>query len=266
MKKLLLFTLMLAFFAIAGPKAISQNMVVNGDLEQWTDPNTPTGWNLMDNIDQATSPVHGGTYSAQQTSAETTSKLSQDISGVVPGTMYHLSYWYYDNETNARTRRWCYWLSGGSTMLDPATDTLLRPSVYSTENPSWINWTLDVTAPAGADGFRFEARGYRQDMITGGHVYYDDFSMQIIEGTPEVLLNECRVSPNPASDYLTISTPGGYTFIYQLFSMIGHNAVSGMTTGSQTIVDVSNLQPGMYFLRLTETSTRLEKVIKVFVK
>jgi hypothetical protein len=151
----------------------SQNLVVNGDLESWT-AGVPDGWGLYENISQETTTVHGGNSSAKHTSASTTKKFNQELSGIEEGQEYTISYWYYDNDPAARTRIWSYWLSGGATLPDNVDE--LRPSTYSTDNPSWQHFEVVLNAPATADAFRFEVRVYQENSTSGGGVYYDDFS------------------------------------------------------------------------------------------
>jgi hypothetical protein len=171
-KTFLLPVIALVIFMCFGNATKSQNLVVNGDLESWT-AGVPDGWGLVENISQETTIIHGGSSSAKHTSASTTKKFNQELSGIEEGQEYTISYWYYDNDPTARTRIWSYWLSGGTTLPDNADE--LRPSVYSTDNPSWQNFNIVLSAPVGADGFRFEVRAYQENSSSGGAVYYDDF-------------------------------------------------------------------------------------------
>lgn len=177
------FLMLFAFIAMPASIVLGQNIVINGDLELWDDPSTPTSWDKAENISQETTPVHGGTYSAGHTSADGTKDLQQNITGVVGGANYTISYYYLDNSPTARTRIWSYWLSGGSTI--PDNEDELRPGTYSEDNADWQHVTFDLTAPAGADGFRFEVRVYKQDGFVDGMVYYDDFSLTGAGVAPE---------------------------------------------------------------------------------
>jgi hypothetical protein len=150
----------------------AQNLVVNGDMETWTG-GLPDGWTKAENIVEENTIVHGDDASAKHTSDETTKDLQQDINGIQAGNEYTIGYWYFDNDPMARTRIWAYWLSGGSTLPENAEE--LRPSDYSEDNANWQEFNVVLTAPAGADGFRFEVRVYKQDATWGGAVYYDDF-------------------------------------------------------------------------------------------
>ncbi len=161
--------------------AQSQNLVVNGDLESWT-AGEPDGWTVVENITQETSNVNGGASAASHMSDQSTKDLQQLVEGIVGGQEYTISYWYFDNDPMARTRVWSYWTSGGATL--PDNEDVLRPSVYSEDNPSWLEFNHTLVAPISADGFKLEVRVYKQDGNAGGSVKYDDF---VISG--DVVIN-----------------------------------------------------------------------------
>jgi len=149
----------------------AQNLVINGDMESWTG-GSPDGWYLVDNISQETTIFYEGTSSARQTSASSAQKLQQNISGIVGGNEYTISYWYLDNDSEAKTRIWSAWLDGGSTMTNHAD---ILHGEYSSNNAAWQQFNVTLEAPEEADGFRFEVRAYNQDGNVGGSVFYDDF-------------------------------------------------------------------------------------------
>lgn len=180
-----LFTLLLATLGLFGVVA-AQNLVVNGNIESWSG-GLPTGWNVTENISQESTVVHGGSFSARHTSASSTMDFQQVISGIQGGQEYTISYWFYDNDNAARTRIWSYWTAGGSTLNDNA--DVLRPSTYSTNSPSWQQFSAVLNAPPTADGFRFEVRVYNQDGNSGGSVFYDDF----------IFTGQVIVEPEPSS-------------------------------------------------------------------
>mgnify|MGYP006277613509 CR=1 FL=1 len=178
-KKILIIAVLFLLPAIAG----AQNLVSNGDLELWDNQTTPTDWDKAENIEQSTESIHGGTYSARHTSASSSKDLMQDISGITPGSNYTITYYYYDNDPNAKTRIWSYWLDGDAYLDDNETE--LRPNTYSEDANEWIEYSQTLVAPANSDGFRFEVRVYHQDDNTGGYVYYDDFSITASGVNPE---------------------------------------------------------------------------------
>ena len=166
------FVFVLTLIIFTASSGIAQNLMINGDLESWT-AGVPDGWTNVENITQESTIIHGGSYSAKHTSAQSTKDFQQVIDGIQGGQEYTISYWYMDNDPQARTRIWSYWLSGGSTLPDNA--DILRPSTYSEDNANWIQFNEILTAPATADGFRFEVRVYNQGGLFGGSVFYDDF-------------------------------------------------------------------------------------------
>jgi hypothetical protein len=183
MKNIYFILSMLLLIAIPAGSGYAQELVVNGDLEQWDDPMTPTSWDKAENISQESTPVHGGDYAAGHVSADGTKDLQQDITGIIGGTNYTISYYYLDNDAQARTRIWAYWMNGTDYLDDHAEE--LRSNNYSEDNPDWQHWTVSLTAPATANAFRFEVRVYKQDGNFGGMVYYDDFSMMAAGVSPE---------------------------------------------------------------------------------
>ncbi len=184
MKKTLLLTILSIFLLSGAFVADAQNLVLNGDLEAWTDPNNPADWTKAENITQATNPVHGGTYSAMHTSANSSKDLQQNIMSITGGQTYEISYWYLDNDPEASTRIWSYWLENETTTL-PDNAGELRSDEYSEDNPDWMHFNVILTAPANATGFRFEVRVYKQGEVSGGSVYYDDFSIISSAPAPE---------------------------------------------------------------------------------
>ncbi|MCX7550995.1 DUF6130 family protein [Xanthomarina sp. F2636L] len=169
MKKiyLLLFSLLTVSFSFG------QELLVNGTLEGWDDPNTPTGWTKVEMVDQESTEVHSGTFSAKHTGG--TSDLGQTVSGIIPGTSYTVSLWYkvdaaFGDGTDARI--WSYWKNGSSNLSDNA-DELRGPlNAYFDNNGNvWTQYTTTITAPATADNFYFELRTYGSAVV-----YWDDLS------------------------------------------------------------------------------------------
>ncbi|MEZ5083293.1 MAG: choice-of-anchor J domain-containing protein [Bacteroidales bacterium] len=187
--KYISYLLSLGFF-IAFTSINAQNIMLNPGLESWTG-GVPDNWPIYENITQETVTVHGGSSSAKHTSESTTKDFQQAIGGIQEGQEYTISYWFFDNDPAARTRIWAYWTAAGSNLPDNADE--LRPSTYSTDNPSWQQFSVVLNAPATADGFKFEVRVYNQDGNFGGSVFYDDF----------VFSGDVVINPEP-TNYPTI--------------------------------------------------------------
>ncbi len=169
------YLLILVTFFISSISVNGQNLMNNGDIEDWGNPTTPTNYDLYDNVSQESTIVYEGTYSAAQMSADASQKLIQDVYNIIGGQQYTISYYYLDNSAIARTRIWSYWMEDG-TYLDDNAD-VLRPGEYSIENPEWQHYTVTLVAPMNANEFRFDVRTYKQDGTFGGYIYFDDLSV-----------------------------------------------------------------------------------------
>ena len=152
-----------------------QELLVNGDFETWDNANTPTNWNQAVNVDQESIEIHGGSNAIKHTGG--TSELEQDIPGIISGKSYTISLWYkvdpnFGDGKDARI--WSSWLNGSSTILDLSTVKELRGpenSYFDNNGNVWTQYKVTVTAPYGANGFRFEVRTYGNAVV-----YWDDFS------------------------------------------------------------------------------------------
>ncbi len=174
MKKITLWQLLIALFLIVSINTMGQEIMLNGNVEDWDDATHPTNWTKVENIDQesVTANVHGGTYSAKHTGG--TKDLGQYIGGIIPGDSYTISIWYKvvaNDGTDARI--WSYWRSGGSNISDNAAE-LRGPngSYFDNNGGVWTEYTTTITAPATADELYFEVRTY-----SGAVTYWDDMSV-----------------------------------------------------------------------------------------
>ena len=172
MKKNYIFILLLAF--CFSNLSFGQEMLLNGDFENWDDDTTPTSWTKVENTTKESTEIHGGSFSAKHVGG--TKKLGQTIEGVIAGNSYTMTLWYKvtgGDDTNARI--WSYWKNAeGNSVTDAATDASLRgPSNGYLDNNggAWTKYEVTVTAPAEVTKLYFELRTY-----SGATVYYDDLS------------------------------------------------------------------------------------------
>ncbi len=161
-----------------------ENKVVNGGFEDWTG-TLPVGWdnvNYNNGVQKETTIVHSGSnalkhthiYDSKDPNKPAASKIQQEID-IVGGKTYTISYWYLDNDPNAKSRIWSFWLDEtGKTLTDGEAN--LRPTSYSSNSADWVLVETTLTAPANAKKFRFEVRTYAGDG-RDGFVYYDDFAV-----------------------------------------------------------------------------------------
>lgn len=152
----------------------AQNLVSNGGLETWTVPNIPDDWDKYEEASEETIQVFEGTSSVKH--AAGTSDLAQVIT-VTGGEEYTISYHYFDNDTEARSRIWSYWRTDGSNITD--VNEGLRPGTYSSDSGDWQELSLTLTAPEAANELYFEVRTYNDNGASDtGFIYYDSFSVE----------------------------------------------------------------------------------------
>ncbi|MEA3475245.1 MAG: T9SS type A sorting domain-containing protein [Candidatus Cloacimonadota bacterium] len=192
MKKILMALIVGLFVVGFSSLAFAQNLVTNGDLELWTG-GIPDNWDHVENITQETTNIHGGTYSAAHQSASTKDFGHEYITGIIAGHDYTLSYYYFDNDNNAKTRLWSKWKDDSGSTVGSTIE-----SSYSTNNANWQFYTTTVTAPANATQFYLEVRVYAED-TSGGYVYYDDFSLTD-EGVATPVMESAYSISNTAID------------------------------------------------------------------
>jgi len=158
--------LLLAFMLFSN-NVNSQNLVVNGDFETWTDATTPASWTLATNANQESTTIHGGTYSCKHVGG--TKNLGQQFA-IVAGKTYQFSGWYYVlSGDGSDFRTWSSW-KNGTTLLTDNYD-VLHPSGYFASAASWQQFSYTIGAPATATDFYLEFRTY-----SGATVFVDDIS------------------------------------------------------------------------------------------
>ncbi len=147
------------------------NLLVNPNFEEWTD-GLPDGWTFDELATMEAGNVFQGSYAVKQRVLVT--RMWQEVAGIMGGEEYIISYWFHDDDPDARSRIWAHWTAGGE-LLD-ADAAVLRPDAFSDDSDEWQQFEVTLTAPPGADGFRFEVRTY-DDGGGGGSVYYDSFAL-----------------------------------------------------------------------------------------
>lgn len=72
--------------------------------------------------------------------------------------------------------------------------------------------------------------------------------------------NQIGISPNPSSDYITISSLDKEQF-YVIYNLLGQEVLSGNVSNELNTIDITNLYHGLYYLKLN-TSSKAIKFIK----
>lgn len=258
MKKIYAFLITLCIGAIS----FAQNLVTNGDFENWTTSTTPASWTVANSTTQDATVFYGGANSARQ-AVTATSKLSQVITGIVAGKTYTISYWYKldATSTGSGARIWSAFKDAADATITDATSALIiQPTAYLAANGNvWTYKSVNVTAPAGATKILFEFRTYN-----GAKINWDNMSMVCSDcGSDPALLitspaNATTFNPTISSVSVNISV-GNYTVAsgagHIQYTVDGGSTImkydtnpivlNGLTTGAHTVamslVDVNHL-------------------------
>ncbi|MDV6170376.1 T9SS type A sorting domain-containing protein [Flavobacterium sp. DG1-102-2] len=249
-----------------------QNVLVNGDFENWTEENPvnfdKAGTTVLYNdlLVKETTISQSGNSARQESKAQGTTQYLEygDLISVVPGQSLTISYSYMDNDTKARTRLWSSWLNDANTALPTADQSNIQETEYSVENTQWVNKTLTVTVPAGAAKLRYQIRTYHQDGVGGGYIYFDNLSLIVngVAGVNDNTIEGLQLFPNPVSEgTLNITSSNNNDKDVVVYDMLGKTVLSAKVTNGT--VEVSNLTAGIYIVKITEEGkTATRKLIK----
>jgi hypothetical protein len=160
----------------SGPAApVGSNMLTNASFEDFAG-DVPAGWNQ--GVSPNNAPFEKISTGAQDGSiaikiagnSDGRCDLKQPISGIEPGKTYIVSFWYKDNSKTAGSsgiRLWSNFTNGGQ-FVAPADDIKdkLQPVATFETVTEWTQYSVEVTAPVGVDGFNFEIRATKNNWGT----------------------------------------------------------------------------------------------------
>lgn len=248
----------LLFLIITGSFSYGQELLLNGDFETWTSSTAPTSWTTAVNVNQESTIIHGGTYSAKQ-APTATSSIVQKITGLTPGDAITLSLWYKSSGDGTDARIWSKWGNNGT--LDSTTDAaiLQGPNNAYFTNGDWTQYTLNLTVPATANEFNFEVRTYN-----GGTVYWDDFSFLKTTGSScDLALGATSATCDAITDNVdtysaTVNFTGGGTETYTITPSAGTVSGDNPTSVASGTIIVSGINEGTNLsLNITSTNCTL---------
>ena len=85
---------------------------------------------------------------------------------------------------------------------------------------------------------------------------YDVTLDVIVTGTPEVEINEMTIYPNPVTNnYVSINTGSTVDVAVQIIDINGKMMKEETINGQQSVVDISELPKGIYFVKVIDTTT-----------
>jgi len=250
MKKNYLFiALMLVSFSYG------QELLSNPSFEYWDNANSPSSW-TAENTTQEPNEVYDGNNAAAQISLEERSDISQDITGLTEGETITLSIWYKSTVEDSDFRIWSYWINAdGSLDYNTDADLIQGPNNDYLNNLSnfslntWIEYTVDLTVPAGKTGFRFEVRGY-----TGATVYWDDFSFLKTSATTvdKNKIDGLNIYPNPVTNKLIYVTSNSNENKRVTIYDISGKIVCNQEVKNNEAINLNQLKTGLYLAKVIE--------------
>jgi hypothetical protein len=89
-----------------------------------------------------------------------------------------------------------------------------------------------------------------------GNITYDTVKVSVVPAgvaSPRSAPREWKVWPNPVGDELNVS--GAKDCVVELVDVVGRIVITNTPTTEKTIIDVSKLPPGTYFVKVTEPVT-----------
>ncbi len=252
MKRAIFFVLLL----LTGSLLLSQNLVTNPGFETWDRTDKPTGWTNTQGCLQESVVVMSGNFSCRQEGTTSSRDLGQRII-VKPSTHYRFSFLYKTDPgtTGNGCRVWCSWLDNSQTVID---DPVLHSGFMKSEN--WLKYEEPVTSPDGAGYFYLLVR-----TLSNSVTYWDDFIFEedIVSTDNETTIEEIKIYPNPAHNYLIISNIQNIQHI-DIQSITGNVVWEGDFHGEDSAtIPVAGMVNGIYFIKIKSAG---EYYLRKFIK
>ena len=257
--------------ALIGAFAFGQNMLENHSFENWTE-TAPDNWlitlgNNGGGVELETTIVQDGNNAVKLVAPNGTghNRIGYVDFEIVPGTSYTLTYWFLDEDDNARFRHWGSFRTG---TLDSSTalpnneqSPEFQPASYFENTNGWQQVTVTGTAPSNGNIMRLDFRAFQQEAGAGGGTIYVDNVDFRVTGSASVKNNDIAglsVYPNPVSgNTLYVTSNNSVEKSVAIFDVLGKQVIN--TTTSNGAVNVANLNAGVYIVKVTEegkTATR----------
>ena len=153
--------------------------VPNGDFETWSNGTVPDFWTFDGEVGvvRESTIVRNGNSSVKLIRLIDNNANTDFMSDFVPvteGAAYAITFYYFDDNTNARGSLYYSFYNASQVMIG----SIFYTNIYTDDDP--INWqtiSATPTAPAGAAFLRVGTRVYKNasgGTVTGGFVYLDD--------------------------------------------------------------------------------------------
>lgn len=142
-----------------------------------------------------------------------------------------------------------------------ATTNDFKTNSYIPNLNEWQTTTLDISNFAGNSEVSIKMTGISDH---GNVLYLDDvkFGPDATVGINDLEIPSIKVFPNPASNTITIELNNSVNTEIELVNTLGQTVLT-KTSKNNSNIDISNLDPGMYLVKIkTEKDELLSKIIK----
>ena len=183
-----------------------------------------------------------------------------------------------DDDNNSYYMNFQLWIYEGSNMIEIHYGPSSVPNYFyaDQENACGLyeyDWNEDVgqvyIVEEGTDGYQFEIPDFDDDD--------DDWEPNFFTRVPEngtgfrfypknsvgmdELESVIQIHPNPATDFLYLENDEQLPMEYQVVSLDGRILKTGTSSEQKIQIDLSDLNPGIYFVRGTKNGNNLTKTI-----
>lgn len=245
---------------------------MNGDFETWDNAGcpfneAPTGWQ---NWSTSLGPDQSGTACMLGINSQSGQNhmnlvwinsglregVQQQLMGMNMGSTYRLSFWAAENDA--------LYSGGGSCIVDLyVSQALVLTTPEITPGGQWTQYTYEWEATSSVDFIGIKVEPGTSG--TSGSVGIDNLTITELVSVEEGLLSSFDVYPNPASDQVNVMLNEFVTDAQLEILDLTGKVVQRETTSfnaQSTVLDVSQLNAGVYFVRLsTEDATATKKLI-----
>ncbi len=146
---------------------------------------------------------------------------------------------------------------GSIMMLDDDGDGIYTASLMDVEVG---DYQYKYFKNAGWDGGEWAGDPNRDFSVVDADVVLDDYFANLHVGIEE-LESLISISPNPATNYITVAADRDYTV--EVIDLSGRVIANAQMISNQIVINMENQESGIYIIRMTsETATFLKKVVK----
>lgn len=168
-------------------------------------------------------------------------------------------YYKFDSDTLKDYGRIEFSLDNGITWLNALSDTVIPYQNWLTPKPvltgrihQWREFRVSISEYSNWDTLYYRFTFISDSIQTNQEGWMlDDLPLiDWVEGIQDIgFRNEINIHPNPASTHITIETP--IESQLSILNLNGQELLKQTTTEPKTVIDISTLPNGIYFVRVT---------------